>query len=187
MYCWSLNQRADLYEHFHQNLGDASYHPSGASPVSDNRLFGMFHSCTPSHNKDVILESMQKEDGVVRVVFATIALGMGVNLVGVNTIYHYGAPRSIDDFVQESGRAGRSGVLAKSVVYWKPVDAPLKSDLSNPRDAEVAAVRRYLQNYNVCRRYQLMSYFDPEFAHSLPPRDPLLCCDVCAASALLTP
>ena len=99
VYCRSLNLCADLYERFHQSLGDASCHPSGATPVSDNHLFGMFHSCTPSHNKDVILESMQKEDGVVRVVFATIVLGMGVNLVGLNTIYHYGVPRSIDDFV----------------------------------------------------------------------------------------
>lgn len=97
--------------------------------VSSNRLFGMFHACTPPHNKEVILRSLQKEDGVVRVVFATIALGMGVNLVGLNTIYHYGAPRSIDDFVQESGRAGRSGEQAKAVVYWKPSDAPLKKIL----------------------------------------------------------
>ena len=99
--------------------------------------------------------------------------------MGLNTIYHYGAPRSIDDFVQESGRAGRSGEQAKSVVYWKPSDAPLKKDLSNPRDAEIAAMRRYLENDGMCRRYQLMNYFDPEFAHSLHQRDPLLCCDVC--------
>ena len=58
-------------------------------------------------------------------VFATMALGVGVNFVALNTIYHYGAPRTIDDFFQESGRAGRSGAQAKSVVYWKPSDAPL--------------------------------------------------------------
>lgn len=94
----------------------------------------------------MILQSMQKEDGVVRVVFATMALGMGVNFVALNTIYHYGAPRSIDDFFQESGRAGRSEAQAKSVVYWKPSDAPLKSVLTNPRDVEVAAVQKYLEN-----------------------------------------
>lgn len=52
---------------------------------------------------------MQKEDGIVCVVFATVALGMGVNFAALNTVYHYGAPRSIDDLFQESGRAGRSG------------------------------------------------------------------------------
>ena len=34
------------------------------------------------------MRSMLEEEGVVRVVFATIALGMGVNFVGLNTIYH---------------------------------------------------------------------------------------------------
>ena len=36
----------------------------------------MFHSSTPQHNKDVILKSLTQSDGGVRVVFATVALGM---------------------------------------------------------------------------------------------------------------
>ena len=180
VYCRSLDMCADLYEHFHNALGEMSYYPPGSMQVSDNRLFGMYHSNTPPHNKEVILQSMQKEDGVVRVVFATMALGMGVNFATLNTIYHYGAPRSIDDFFQESGRAGRSGKRAKSVVFWKPSDAPLKSVITTPREREVAAVRRYLQNDKACRRFQLLSYFDEELALSLPRRDYLLCCDVCA-------
>ena len=35
-----------------------SYYPAGSPHLSDHRLFGMFHSCTPQHNKDVILESL---------------------------------------------------------------------------------------------------------------------------------
>ena len=185
VYCQSLDMCADLYEYLHNSLGEMSYYPSGSKQVSDNRLFGMYHSSTPPRNKEVILQSMQKEDGVVRVVFATMVLGMGVNFVALNTIYHYGAPRSTDNFFQENGRVGRSGAQAKSVVYWKPSDAPLKSVLTNPRDSEVAAVRRYLQNDKDCRRIQLMQYFDEELARSLPHRDRALCCDVCAAT--LTP
>ena len=99
VYCHSLDMCADLYEHFHCSLGESSYYPIGSSQVSDNRLFGMYHASTPPHNKDVILQSLQKEDGVVRVVFATMALGMGVNFAALDTIYHYGAPRSIDDYL----------------------------------------------------------------------------------------
>ena len=51
----------------------------------------MYHSCTPQYNKD-ILESLRDPNGVVRIVFATVALGMGINLQDVNTIIHYGAP-----------------------------------------------------------------------------------------------
>ena len=41
-------------------------------------------------NKDVIITSLTNVDGVVRVVFATMALGMGIDCVGVNQTIHYG-------------------------------------------------------------------------------------------------
>jgi len=78
VYCRSLDMCADLYEHFHCSLGESSYYPIRSNQVSDNRLFGMYHANTPPHNKDII-QSLQKEDGVVSVVFATMALGMGIN------------------------------------------------------------------------------------------------------------
>ena len=100
---------ADLYEHFLFSLGDSCYYPSGAPHVSDNRLIAMYHANTPSHNKDAIFHSMQKPDGVVRVVFATVALGMGINFASLNTTIHYGAPSTIEDYFQESGLMGQSG------------------------------------------------------------------------------
>jgi len=55
----------------------------------------------PSTTKMSFLCSLAKSDGVARVVFATVALGMGINLRDVNTIIHYGAPHSIEDYFQE--------------------------------------------------------------------------------------
>ncbi len=54
---------------------------------------------------------MTNVDGVVHVVFATMALGMGIDCVGLTQTIHYGAPRSIDDYFQECGRAGRGGSM----------------------------------------------------------------------------
>jgi len=51
------------------------YYPSGASQLSNNRLFGMFHAKTPEHSKDVIVQSLQDLKGVVRIVFASMAIG----------------------------------------------------------------------------------------------------------------
>jgi RecQ family ATP-dependent DNA helicase len=184
VYCRSLNSVADLYAHFLYILGSNSYYPHGAEHISDNRLFGMYHANTSQHNKDVIQRSMQDPDGVVRIVFATVALGMGVNMVGVNTTWHYGAPASLEDYLQESGRGGRTGQQAKSVVFWKPADAPMRRDQSIAVNAELAAVRRYLENTLDCRRVQLLHHFDPDLSRSLPPRDPLFCCDVCACTLL---
>ena len=70
--------------------------------VSDNRLFAMFHSCTGEHNKWVVMSSLSRADGVVRVVFATMALGMGVDFKSLDYVIHYGAPRSLEDYMQES-------------------------------------------------------------------------------------
>ena len=164
IYCRSLNMCADLFAHFSYAVGEAnSYFPSNAEHISDNRLYGMFHAKTPDHNKEVILKRMQDKSGVTRVVFCIVALGMRVNFVGLNYIIHYGAPRSIEDYFQECGRAGRSGEPAKSVIYWTPVEAPLRKKLVNPCDAEVAAVRYYLENVSECRHCQLLNYFDSSF------------------------
>lgn len=158
---------ATLYAHFLHCLGDLSYYPSDVTQISDN---SMFHSNTPDHNKQVILKSLVKSDGVVRVVFATTALGIGVDFVGLNTIIHYGAPHSLDDYFQESGRAGRSSASATSTVYWQPIDAPLRKDSNKPHDVEVNLVRSYLENCEGCRRCQLIDYFDCSLVKSLRSR-----------------
>ena len=145
--------------------------------MSDNRLFGMFHASSLDHNKDVILKSLSKSNGVVRVVFATVALGTGIDLKDVNTIIHYGAPHSIEDYFQESGRGGRSGGNAKSIIYCKPSDCPLRKQLMSTRDKEVAAVWHYLENDSSCRRLWLLCYFDSSFTSTVQDRN--ACCDVC--------
>ena len=69
----------------------------------------MFHAQTEVHIKEHIISSMAQQAGTVRVVFATVALGMGVHFSDLNLIIHYGAPSSIDDYFRECGRSGRGG------------------------------------------------------------------------------
>ena len=49
---------SNLYTHFVYELGDFSYHPLGAERIASNRLFGMFHSGTVDHNKEVIVRDV---------------------------------------------------------------------------------------------------------------------------------
>ena len=182
VYCKSMNTCADLYAHFHYELGNASYYPVGAPQLSHNRLFGMFHSHTPQHNKDVILKSFQAPDGVVRVVFATDAFAaVGIDFQGVNKIIHYGAPMTLEDYFQESGRGGlQIGDSTPSIVYWKPADCLVKKEPSTPRHYANIAVRKYLENTSECRWKMLLDYFDSSCAK--PGRNPSRCCDVCSKS-----
>ena len=95
-----------------------------------------------------------------------------MNFVGLTTTIHYDAPRNIDDYFQESGRASCNGEQASSTIYWTPTDAPLHHDSTNPHDLEVVAVRRYLENTLTCRQIQLLNYFDTVTASELPEHDP---------------
>ncbi len=167
VYCQSLNMCADLYAHFHFELGSSSYYPD------------------PQYNKDVILKSLGVPDGTVRVVFATVALGMGIDLKDINSVIHYGAPRSIEDYFQESGRGGRSGEKARSTIYWCKPDCPVRTLPTTMQHQEVIAVRRYLENTTSCRRKQLLEYFTPDCAK--PGPNPLRCCDFCASDATPPP
>ena len=62
VYCRSLNL-CSMYFYFLTCLGADSYYPQGATEISDNCLFGIFHAQTPQHNKDVILTSMHMQMG----------------------------------------------------------------------------------------------------------------------------
>jgi superfamily II DNA helicase RecQ len=125
------------------------------------------------------MSSLRESDSVLRVVFATMALGMGVDFKSLGYIIHYGAPRSLEDYIQESGRAGRDHQQSVSRIYWKPCEAPVYANQSVHRYKELKDVRDYLENTEHCRRFMLLKYFDPAVAMTLGSRDSTLCCDYC--------
>ncbi len=56
-------------------------------------------------------------DGKLRIVVATVAFGMGLNKLDVDAVVHFTLPRSLEHYVQETGRAGRDGRAALCHVF----------------------------------------------------------------------
>ncbi len=117
----------------------------------------------------------------VDVIVATIAFGMGIDKPDVRFVVHYDVPKSIEGYYQETGRAGRDGIMSKVVMFYSYNDI-LKLEKFN-KDKAVAEREnaRYLLDEMalyaesaVCRRTQLMHYFGEDF-----PMDNCEGCDNC--------
>lgn len=129
-------------------------------------LVEMLHSCTPATNKKNILTSFQHEDGIIRVLVATIAFGMGVNCKAVHRIIHYGPSKNIEAFVQETGRAGRDGHQSNSFLLYHGM-------LLNHVEGDI---KLFIKSTD-CRRKAILEHFNNDNERPLLKH---LCCDNCA-------
>jgi RecQ family ATP-dependent DNA helicase len=127
-----------------------------------------FHSKIKDGRKKEILEDFRA--GLVRVVVATSALGMGVDIPDIRLIVHVDEPRNMLDYAQESGRAGRDGLMSRVVVVrWK-------RDVEKGERDEL--VVRFMDNDEECRRVVMSEYLDGRFGRvACEGRE--VRCDVC--------
>lgn len=120
----------------------------------------------------------------IRVLVGTIAFGLGINKPSVRAVIHLSLPKSIEQYYQEAGRAGRDGKPSDCALLWQKRDAGLLAHFTQEmRDGPER--ERSWQRYHIirhfvdggeCRHRQICSYFG-----ETPKFQQCGACDVCAA------
>jgi len=125
--------------------------------------------------------------GKTHVIVATLAFGMGIDKTDIRRIIHYGPPKTVEEYYQQIGRAGRDGRDAQCIMYCDANDFDgYKTDfyLGKLRSAEhrtniehsIDALRSMSMSSDVCRRASILKFF-----HEIPTPFGDRCgtCDTC--------
>ena len=140
-------------------------------PGKNNRFVDMFHMKTTDSVKEAICRSYHEDSGTLRVVLCTTSFSMGLDVKGVDTVVHYGPANNLEDYLQETGRAGRNPNEKCHAVMIKYKRSTGSKNIS-------ANMKEFVLSSS-CRRKRLLRPFTTDL-ECVTPSIIHDCCDICA-------
>ena len=129
---------------------------------------GAYHAGLDSKLRAERQDQFLNED--MQVIVATIAFGMGIDKPDIRFVIHYNIPKSLENYYQETGRAGRDGMEGKCILYYSHKDVAKLEHFLRDKQLSEREVGGQLIDEMVafaesgqCRRKVLMNYFGEKY------------------------
>jgi superfamily II DNA helicase RecQ len=108
--------------------------------------------------------------GRVTIIVATVAFGMGIDKPDIRRVVHWGPCKTVEEYYQQIGRAGRDGLPAECIMYFEPNDfvkykddfylGGLSGSAKFATMRSMDALRDFAMSTNGCRRASLLTFFE---------------------------
>ncbi|KAI6651587.1 hypothetical protein LOD99_4838 [Oopsacas minuta] len=134
--------------------------------LAENRLsVACYHAGVPMARRNEVHHSWLRGD--VLIVVSTVAFGLGIDKKDVRFVIHHSFPKSIANYYQECGRAGRDGKPARCVLFFRPQDYFPHSSMVMTEKIGIRnlnAITRYCLDGSTCRRVLIAKHFNESFS-----------------------